>query len=192
MGRALKEQEVSDGRVLGLDDLVPRPLFTPGEDQTAYEGFRAAILGKLAPSTPYEQIVAEKILALEWEQVRRRETREQVILLELRRFLLKTLDERPKPNHSINLTERQIALTDAVFDEDHPGREIALEVLEDEGYTLGGAIALAHLKASQFTTLLDKSMADLERRVRRLHEDYETLKASRKKPLEEAEVVDTC
>ncbi|PJK28362.1 hypothetical protein CVT23_17415 [Minwuia thermotolerans] len=47
-----------------------------GEDPGSFEGFHGGLMHSLAPLTPYECIIAENLVAIEWELLQRRRMRE--------------------------------------------------------------------------------------------------------------------
>jgi hypothetical protein len=53
-------------------DLLPVRDPIPGEDPGSFEGFRAAMMASLIPGTPYECVIAENLIAIEWELLQHR------------------------------------------------------------------------------------------------------------------------
>jgi len=48
-------------------DILPVRDPIPGEDPGSFEGFHAAMMTSLVPGTPYECVIAENLIAIEWE-----------------------------------------------------------------------------------------------------------------------------
>jgi hypothetical protein len=65
------------------DLLSSRPTL-PGEDLGCFEALRAGIISSLAPVTPYECVIAESLVAIEWELLQRRRMRELSLTKKIR------------------------------------------------------------------------------------------------------------
>jgi hypothetical protein len=72
------DQKKPNPEVLGL---IPRPVFLPDEDPLAYEALHGALMGELAPGTPYERVLAANLALLEWDAIRHRRLRDNLLLL---------------------------------------------------------------------------------------------------------------
>ena len=57
-------------------DLLPRRDPIIGEDPGSFAGFHDGMMRSLAPFTPYECVVAENLIAIEWELLQHRRMRE--------------------------------------------------------------------------------------------------------------------
>jgi hypothetical protein len=55
-----------------FSDLLPVRDPIPGEDPGSFEGFRAAMMASLIPGTPYECVIAENLITIEWELLQHR------------------------------------------------------------------------------------------------------------------------
>jgi hypothetical protein len=73
----------------GFADLLPERDHLIGEDPGTFEGFRVAMMQSLAPLTPYECVVAENLISIEWELLQRRHMRD----VALRQFICKTIKD---------------------------------------------------------------------------------------------------
>lgn len=63
----------------GLDsfaDLLPVRDPIPGEDPGSFQTFHAAMMASLGPATPYECVIAENLIAIEWELAQHRRMRD--------------------------------------------------------------------------------------------------------------------
>lgn len=96
-----------DPRDFGLtrfgDLLSSRPPIA-GEDPGSFDAFRLGILSSLTPLTPYECVVAESLVAIEWELLQRRRMREADLRKTIRSKIINT---------AMNLAEK---LHDAEYD----------------------------------------------------------------------------
>jgi hypothetical protein len=57
-------------------DILPKREALIGEDPDAFDDFHAAMMETLGPTTPYECVIAEKLIDIEWETVQRRHMRQ--------------------------------------------------------------------------------------------------------------------
>jgi hypothetical protein len=60
-------------------DLLPARDPIPGEDPGSFEGFHAAMMASLVPGTAYECVIAENLIAIEWELLQHRRMRDTVL-----------------------------------------------------------------------------------------------------------------
>lgn len=81
----MKAQAVAIGPENGLLELLPKIMLFPGEDQTTYNGLHAAFMSDLSPITPYDTVIVENIVTLEWEAMRHRRIRDDLIRIEYRK-----------------------------------------------------------------------------------------------------------
>jgi hypothetical protein len=63
-----------------LQGLFPRITIFPGEDEVSFEGLRQAFKLDLSPGSPYELALVENLVTLEWEAIRHRNIRDQLVL----------------------------------------------------------------------------------------------------------------
>lgn len=74
-----KKLVVLDPREFQLDsfgDLVSVKIAIVGEEAGTYEIFRSGLLSSLLPMTPYECVIAENLIAIEWEICQQRRMRD--------------------------------------------------------------------------------------------------------------------
>ena len=57
-------------------DILPAREHIIGEDPGSFEGFREGMIPSLVPLTPYEGVIAENLIAIEWELIRHRRMRD--------------------------------------------------------------------------------------------------------------------
>lgn len=57
-------------------DILPAREHIIGEDPGSFEGFREGMMTSLMPLTPYEGVIAENLIAIEWELIQHRRMRD--------------------------------------------------------------------------------------------------------------------
>src|SRR6056297_2140413 len=57
-------------------DLLPTRDPIPGEDPGSFQTFHAAMMASLGPATPHECVIAENLVAIEWELAQHRRMRD--------------------------------------------------------------------------------------------------------------------
>ncbi len=184
----LSPAKASPPEIGELEDLIPRLMLFPGEDSIAYEDLRDALLGDLAPGAPYERALAENLVTLEWEAIRHRRMRDTLIKAKARDLAIGVFSTgvvgdafRPDEAH-----ER---LGSALISADRKSAAKAAAALKKHEVSLDEIFAKAYSRVSNQLELHEKKLADLETRRRRLREDYERLKATRARLVEDAEVI---
>jgi len=68
-----------------LLDFLPRMTMFPGEDENSFEDLRHALMLDLNPATPYEATIADNLVSLEWELIRHRKIRDDLVKIEYRK-----------------------------------------------------------------------------------------------------------
>jgi hypothetical protein len=78
-------------------DLLPTRDPIVGEDPGSFETFHAAMMASLGPATPYECVIAENLIAIEWELVQHRRMRDSgirdIIREAIRKAVVRQKDE---------------------------------------------------------------------------------------------------
>jgi hypothetical protein len=183
---------ISTGGSQELLDLIPRMRLLPGENDATFEDLRQALLGELAPSTPYQTAIAENIIALEWETHRHRALRDSLIRSSFRELAEETRNGR---TDGFNL-EFEVAsqegkdFADALMSPTGADTTEARNWLAQNNITVEEIVAAAYQQAGSALDPHERKLAELETRRRRLHQDYDQLKATRACPVTDAEIVD--
>ena len=60
-------------------DLLPVREHIIGEDPDTFDGFHAGMMQSLLPATPYESVIAENLIAIEWELLQHRRMRDAAL-----------------------------------------------------------------------------------------------------------------
>lgn len=72
-------------------NLLPTRDPIPGEDPGSFETFHAAMMASLGPATPYECVIAENLVAIEWELAQHRRMRDAGLRDIIRRSISKAV-----------------------------------------------------------------------------------------------------
>ena len=171
-----------------LEDLLPRPMLLPGEDRALYEGLREALLGDLAPRSPYERLLAEDLVQLAWEAARVRRMRDDLIRSKARDLAIgvfATGEVEEVENYSV----REAALAFDLVGSDPDRATQAALALQEFDITPSEILAQAYSRVAAQVEMHEKKLAALEIRRRRLRDEYDRLRAARPKPVEDAEIL---
>ena len=107
MSKDLTPPDPRDFGLASFADLLSTRPPIPGEVPGGFDAFRAGLLASLTPMTPYECVVAENLVAIEWELFQRRRMREAVLRKNLREAITKTAMRRAEEGHD-DATEQAI------------------------------------------------------------------------------------
>lgn len=172
-----------------LVDLVPPRKMLPGEDKGAYDALRDALLSDLAPATPYQRVLAENLVSLEWEAVRYRNLRDDLLIQRARDAAANVIDD-PAGIIKFDISEDSKRAAISLFGPDGAEREASKKLLEKAGTNVGEVLAKAY--TAEITSLdhFARHIAEIETRRRRLLDDYERLKSTRRPPIPDAEIIE--
>lgn len=181
-----------------------------GEDPGSYETFHQGLMQSLAPTTPYECVIAENLIAIEWELLQRRHMREAAIRRHAHvavttaagRQLLAAyqgeVDEKWESHEAAGGTEDDWEETDN-FDEDTAWeagddlaersvstdtkiRSAAWEEIQNLGLDPVEVMSEAYTSREGEIQKHDAKVQELERRRREVRRDFDALQKTR--PLE--------
>ena len=172
-----------------LLDTIPSRKFLPGEDREAFEAFRMALLEELAPRRVYERQLAENLVELEWEAVRFRNLRVDLVTAETRDGCARQIQDSIN-DFSLDISDKSKVAASAAIGPHGPEKEAAMATLADSGTTLDEMVARAYAKEIGTLSHIDRHLAEIEPRRRRLLDDYERLKSKRDRDIPDAEIVD--
>lgn len=105
----------------GLDsfaDLLPVRDPIPGEDPGSFSTFHAAMMASLGPATPYECVIAENLVAIEWELAQHRRMRDASLRDIIRKAICKAVVRQKDAEHDAALDEDWERHVEAGGDED--------------------------------------------------------------------------
>ncbi|MGE4609829.1 MAG: hypothetical protein AAED33_00220 [Paracoccaceae bacterium] len=191
MSKKLRKTSPDKAHAEILQHFLPIQLL-PDEDPETHGALRDAILLDLKPGTPYEHILAEQLVILEWESLRHRRMRDNLIMAEFRRQSIGVFEERkdgwiielfPEPNQSA------IDMAFNLVSTNTDRRAEAMQALEKAQITPSEIVAMAYSAVAKDLQPHERHIAELEVRRRKLREDFDRLKTARARPVEEAELV---
>jgi hypothetical protein len=169
------------------------PHILPDERAETFDALRQALFSDLAPATPYEHLLAEQLVALEWEALRHRRMRDSLLRAKCRELAVTAFDNRePHPILGFGLTEPDEEARHRAFDlvsQDPHRREAALAELSEREITVEELMAGAYQRLAKDLEPHERQIAEIESRRRKLREDYDGLRAKRAVPVEDAEEI---
>lgn len=86
-------------------DLLPRREPIIGEDPGSFDSFRIGLVQSLNPATPYECVIAENLVQIEWELLQHRAMREACLLRLIRPAIAKAVRGQKRHEHSLAMDE---------------------------------------------------------------------------------------
>lgn len=86
-------------------DLLPARDHIIGEDPGSFDGFHEGLMQSLAPLTPYEGVIAENLIAIEWELVQHRRMRDVGLRAIIRKAIKQAVLAREEAAHEALLDE---------------------------------------------------------------------------------------
>lgn len=167
------------------------PDVLPDENADSFDYLRQALFADLEPKTPYEQLLAEQMVALEWDAVRYRRLRDNLLKSEFRVFAegvfaigrIGPVELRFKDT---SYKEKALALVGR----DGDRREAALALLVETQITPAEIMAKAYQSMAKDLDVFERQIVETETRRRKMRDDYDRVRASRAKPVEEAEIIE--
>ena len=167
------------------------PDILPDEDADSFAYLRQAMFQDLEPKSPYEQLLAEQMVALEWDTVRYRRLRDNLLRDEFRRFAKGAFFYGSvRQIKGLMVDKKYTARAKDLVAQDSDRRQSALRLLEDEEITPSEIMAKAYQNIAKDLEVFERQIAESETRRRKLREDYDRLRGSRPKQVEDAEVIE--
>jgi len=186
-----KQKTVTSTSRPELLNFLPRMTLFPGEDENSFEDLHHALMLDLSPATPYETAIAENLIALEWELVRHRKIRDDIIQIEFRKVVTNVI---ATGTLGISLNKREADETDTLVKAYYSGspehRAEMLGHFTTLGITEGQILAKAYDHSMDSIVEHERKIQGIENRRRKLLDDYNKMKASRAKPIEDAVVLE--
>jgi hypothetical protein len=167
------------------------PQVLPDENADNFAYLRQALFQDLAPKSPYEQLLAEQMVALEWGAVRYRRLRDNLLKGEFRDISVGAFAlGRIGLIHQSLKDDTSKALSVDLVSQDEDRRRSALTVLAEKDIDPAEIMAKAYQKIAKDLEVFERQIAESETRRRKLREDYDRVRASRPKQVEDAEVIE--
>jgi hypothetical protein len=202
--RSRKKDTLPDPQRFNLESfatILPERQSMVGEDAGSWEAFHAGMRQSLNPGTPYEAVIAENLIAIEWELLQHRSMREAVLRKTVRNAI-RTAVENAGGEAAVakSLADRAVSSDTQVRERAYAEiRELGMEPVELMGEAYRGTLrSSAHpaftptdpleydLPAAAEQDLTDDSadfhdekIRQLERRRREVKRDYDQLRQSR-------------
>ena len=178
-----------------------------GEDPGSFAGFHDGMMRSLTPFTPYECVIAENLIAIEWELLQQRRMRDASLRQQIRAAVCRAVMDRERKTHDAALAaawDSHVAQGGNKNDWKEPftfdaaaARKLADDLASratsrdpdlqsrayDEILELGLAplelMGNAYLDPLNFTLKHDEKTQELERRRREVRRDYDALQKAR-------------
>lgn len=195
-------------------DLLPSRAPIIGEDPGSFAGFHNGMMQSLLPMTPYEGVIAENLIAIEWELLQHRRMRDAGLRSVVRNHVSKAVVKREEAAHDAKLDEAWNAheaeggteddwenpftfdleaaqaagqtLAQNAVSRDPDTFHAACAEIEGMGLDVVDLMSGAYLSHAGGVTKHETKLPDLERRRRDVMRDYDALQKAR--PIE-AEVI---
>ena len=196
-------------------DLLPARESIVGEDPGSFDGFREGMTSTLAPLTPYEAVIAENLIAIEWELIQHRRMRDAGLRKIIRDTICTAVIAREEVAHETTLDEEWDkhqkaggmeddwepsgsfdraaavvtgdALAAQAISPDPAETAAACQEIEAMGLNVVELMGEAYRTHSAPVRQHDEKGQELERRRREVKRDFDTLQKAR--PIE-AEVIE--
>jgi len=201
-------------------DLLPDRAPIIGEDHGSFQGFHNGMMQSLLPMTPYEGVIAENLIAIEWELLQQRRMRDAGLRQLLRDHVAKAVVAREQEAYEEKLDDAWDqhmaeggseddwrepfdfdeeaalnagqALAKKAVSHDSEVFQSACAEIEDMGLDVVELMGEAY-RTHDFSVIRhEQKLPALERRRREVMRDYEALQKARPRDVEvaEAEVIE--
>ncbi len=195
-------------------DLLPAREPIVGEDPGSFEGFHNGMMQSLLPMTPYEGVIAENLIAIEWELLQHRRMRDAGLRGVVRDRVSKAVVEREEAAHDAKIGEACDAheaeggthddweepfyfdleaaeeagqtLAQNSMSRDPDIFRAACAEIEDMGLDVVDLMSEAYRSYDESVTRHESKLPDLERRRREVMRDYDALQRAR--PIEAEDI----
>jgi len=202
-------------------ELLPARDHILGEDPGSFDGFRGGMMQSLVPVTPYEGVIAENLVAIEWELLQHRRMRDAGLRTIMRNHIREAVVARDRVDYEAELDEawekhQAAGGTDDdwewpyEFDEEATEKhgdalarrvdpanaeEFAAACAEIEAMGLDALELMgeAYRASSRSISMHENKLQELERRRREVKRDFDALQKTRPAPPEtiEGEAIET-
>ena len=162
MSKKLTKTSSDTARAELLQHILPTQLL-PGEDPQTFEALHDALYLNLMPGTPYERILAEQLVTLEWEALRHRRLRDSLLMAEFRDQSMEVL-QNGEIGSSFIFQPTQSA-KDIAFDlvsTNKNKRTKAMQALEAAQITPSEILAKAYKVLASSLELHERHIAEIE------------------------------
>ncbi|TNC60673.1 hypothetical protein [Rubellimicrobium roseum] len=189
----------------------------PGETPGSHESFHAAMMRTLMPFTPYEMVIAENLIAIEWELLQHRRMRDQSIRAAIQTAVCGAVVAKYKAAHKAEMKaalqewcaagNRAYDFSEEPFDQNAAaatGEDLAQRCIDpDLGVQTAAHAEIeklglhplqlmgeAYREPGRSVTYHEEKIQELERRRRSVKEDYDRLQKVRPVEAQTDEVIE--
>lgn len=188
-------------------DILPERIPLPGEEPASFQVFHAGLIHALAPITPYECIIAENLVNIEWELLQHWRVRQAELRRASRKAILDAVVKSEQERHEQALYEAFDAFIEdggdrndwedpfffdqeaaekvgeniaaAAVSDDLTDRTYAEADLAERGIDVLDVLSKAYGEFNIEAIYHDAKLKELERRRREVMRDYELLQKAR-------------
>jgi hypothetical protein len=118
--RSRNKEALPDPQRFNLESfaaVLPQRETIIGEDPVSWEAFHSGMRQSLKPRTPYEAVIAENLIAIEWELLQHRRMREAALRKAIRRAIrTAAANANSAPEFATDLADRAVSTDEAVRD----------------------------------------------------------------------------
>lgn len=204
--RSRKKETLPDPQRFNLESfaaILPERETIVGEDPLSWEAFHASMLESLNPGTPYEAVIAENLIAIEWELLQHRSMRDATLRKAIRQAIRTAVaNANAAPAIAEDLDERAVSTDKAIRNYAYQQiKELGMEPIDLMAEAYRGALSaspdpqetiesfdplapgpiVAHGPTPPDTSAEyhDEKIRQLERRRREVKRDFDQLQQSR-------------
>ena len=188
-------------------ELLPARDHILGEDPGSFDGFRGGMMQSLVPVTPYEGVIAENLVAIEWELLQHRRMRDAGLRKVIRNHIRHAVIRREQAAHERAL-DQAFDLHEArggtnedweepfSFDEEAAERKgdalaakadparpegftAACSEIEELGLNPVELMGAAYQASGKMVSMHEEKLQELERRRRDVKRDFDALQKAR-------------
>jgi hypothetical protein len=159
-------------------DVLPKRDTIPGEKAGSFAVFQAQLMRTLTPFTPYEFVVAENLISIEWEILQHRKMRERCLRNLLGKEIEKELagirgyDRDREGQEPPNLPKRALDPNPEIASKAHQElEEMGIDLHDLKGKSLSSENYDLHFHANK--------LPQLETRRRQVRSDFDALQKAR-------------
>lgn len=169
-------------------DFFPTSEVWADEEQATLDKLKAALLSDLDPHTPYQHVVAENLVELEWEKMRYRRIRDSLLNTALKETTTQALSGQVDFFASVRGEDRETARD--LTSRDLVKQKSARETLANKDISISELVTAAYQTCLRDLAFFDAQIAEVETRRRKLRMDYDLLKSKHAVLIDDADIVD--
>lgn len=202
MTKAVSKPDPARFNLASFAELLPRRSAMVGEDPETFKGFRAGLLKSLAPATPYESVIAENLVEIEWELIQQRRMRQALLSRKNREVIVEAFVQASREAREHDAKKKKwdedeaLAagqdLADRAVSGDPKVREQALAHISSLGMDPVEIMSLVYRTTGGINEFHNQEIKNLERRRNHVRREYTDLQKSRpdEEDIIDAEVVE--